>query len=83
MSKELAELKEIYYKNYNEIINTRLKLKTISKLLIDYSDNSIVINNDIPIETREQLTEFIESVGLMLIDNVNNLEKLINYEGSK
>lgn len=43
MSKELAELKEIYYKNYNEIINTRLKLKTISKLLIDYSDNSIGI----------------------------------------
>lgn len=85
VTKELEALKKDYDKMFLEVLNTNLKLKSMGYLLKEFAINTPKFNfkeKDI-IEVQSNVQEFIESIGLMMIDNSNTLQKIIDYEGSK
>lgn len=83
--KELEELKKAYDKMFIEVLNTNSKLRTMGYLLKEFSLNTLMFDfkEKQITEIQSEVQEFIESIGLMMLDNANNLQQLIDKEGSR
>lgn len=83
--KELEELKKAYDKMFIEVLNTNSKLRTMGYLLKKFSLNTLMfdLKEKQITEIQSEVQEFIESIGLMMLDNANNLQQLIDKEGSR
>lgn len=68
-----------------EVLNTNLKLRTMGYLLKEFALNTPMFDfkEKQITEIQSEVQEFIESIGLMMLDNANNLQQLIDKEGSR
>lgn len=66
-----------------ELINASLKLKTLGTVLKSYANDSSLPYEDIPFKVKNEIVEFIESIGLMLLDNTNTIQKFLDYRANK
>lgn len=66
-----------------ELINANLKLKTLGTIFKSYANDSSLPYEDLPFKVRNEIVEFIESIGLMLLDNANTIQKFLDYRANK
>lgn len=80
---KISELRENCNISEVELINASLKLKTLGTVLKSYANDSSLPYEDIPFKVKNEIVEFIESIGLMLLDNTNTIQKFLDYRASK
>ncbi|MCT7553822.1 hypothetical protein [Aliarcobacter butzleri] len=83
LEKQIKELREDCNTAEVELINASLKLKTLGTVLKSYANDSSLPYEDIPFKVKNEIVEFIESIGLMLLDNTNTIQKFLDYRASK
>lgn len=83
LEEKIRELREDCTTAEVELINASLKLKTLGTVLKSYANDSSLPYEDIPFKVKNEIVEFIESIGLMLLDNTNTIQKFLDYRANK
>ena len=83
LEEKIRELREDCTTAEVELINASLKLKTLGTVLKSYANDSSLPYEDIQFKVKNEIVEFIESIGLMLLDNTNTIQKFLDYRANQ
>lgn len=83
LEEKIRELREDCTTAEVELINASLKIRTLGTVLKSYANDSSLPYEDIPFKVKNEIVEFIESIGLMLLDNTNTIQKFLDYRANK